>query len=155
MKPLRLTFAIVAVLFLVVLAVSPLKDYLREWKHDQIEYNRLVAGLPQRVKPVDIGIRQVWVQKLDRVDRCVTCHLGVKEPALHAAPEPFRTHPRIYHDVDDLGCTFCHEGRDLRPNTGSPSARSNTGTGRSSPAPTWKRPAPNATGKRMSPRRRF
>jgi mono/diheme cytochrome c family protein len=111
MRPLRLTFAIVAVLFLVVLAVSPLKDYLREWKHDQSEYNRLVAGLPQRVKPVDIGIRQVWVQKLDRVDRCVTCHLGVKEPALHAAPEPFRTHPRIYHDVDDLGCTFCHEGQ--------------------------------------------
>ena len=78
MKPLRLTFAIVAVLFLVVLAVSPLKDYLREWKHDQTEYNRLVAGLPQRVKQVDIGIRQVWVRKLDRVDRCVTCHLGVK-----------------------------------------------------------------------------
>ena len=111
MKPLRLTFAIVAVLFLVVLAVSPLKDYLREWKHDQTEYNRLVAGLPQRVKQVDIGIRQVWVRKLDRVDRCVTCHLGVKEPALHAAPEPFTTHPQVYHDVDDLGCTFCHEGQ--------------------------------------------
>jgi len=111
MKPLRATFAVVAVLFLVVLAVSPLKDYLREWKKYQNGYNSLVAGLPQRVKPVDIGIRQVWVQKLDRVDRCVTCHLGVKEPALRAAPEPFRTHPRIYHDVDDLGCTFCHEGQ--------------------------------------------
>ena len=49
MKPLRLPFAIVAVLFLAVLAVSPLKDYLREWKHDQSEYNRLVAGLPQIV----------------------------------------------------------------------------------------------------------
>ncbi len=111
MKPLRLTFAVVAVLFLVVLAVAPLKDYLREWKKYQAGYNSLVAGLPQRVKPVDIGIRQVWVQKLDRVDRCVTCHLGVKEPALHGAPEPYRTHPRIYHDVDDLGCTFCHEGQ--------------------------------------------
>jgi mono/diheme cytochrome c family protein len=111
MKPVRTVFAIVAVLFLVVLAVSPLKDYLREWKHYQNAYNRLVAALPQRVKPVDIGIRQVWVQKLDRVDRCVTCHLGVKDPALHDAPEPYRTHPKIYHDVDDLGCTFCHEGQ--------------------------------------------
>jgi mono/diheme cytochrome c family protein len=111
MKPLRTEFAVVAVLFLAVLAVSPLKDHLREWKHYQDEYNRLVAGLPQRVKPVETGIRQVWMQKLDRVDRCVTCHLGVKEPALHSAPEPYRTHPRIYHDVDDLGCTFCHEGQ--------------------------------------------
>ena len=111
MKPLRTVFAVVAVLFLVVLAVSPLKDHLREWKHYQSEYNRIVAGLPQRVKPVETGIRQVWVQKLDRVDRCVTCHLGVKEPALHGAPEPYRTHPKIYHDVDDLGCTFCHEGQ--------------------------------------------
>jgi mono/diheme cytochrome c family protein len=111
MKPLRATLAIVAVLFLAVLAVSPLKDYLREWKYCQSGYNRLVAALPQRVKPVEIGIRQMWIQKLDRVDRCVTCHLGVKEPALHDAPEPYRTHPRIYHDVDDLGCTFCHEGQ--------------------------------------------
>lgn len=111
MRPLRKPFVVVAVLFMLVLAVAPLKDYLREWKDYQTAYNRLIADLPQRVKPIDAGIRQIWVQKLDRVDRCVTCHLGVKEPALRAAPEPYRTHPQIAHDVEDLGCTFCHEGQ--------------------------------------------
>ncbi len=107
----RKYFAIVSVVFLVVLAVSPFKDYFREWKGCQTGYNRLIAGLPQRVKPAEIGIRQIWIQKLDRVDRCTTCHLGVKEPALASAPQPYRTHPQIYHDVEEFGCTICHEGQ--------------------------------------------
>jgi len=111
MRPLRVPFAVVAVLFMVILAVAPLKDYMREWKGYQVGYNRLIAELPQRVKPVDVGIRQLWVQKLDRVDRCVTCHLGIKEPALRNAPEPYRAHPQIAHDVEEFGCTFCHEGQ--------------------------------------------
>ena len=49
-------------------------------------YNSLVAGLPQKVKPVPIGIRQIWNQKFDRVDRCITCHPGLKEEALADAP---------------------------------------------------------------------
>lgn len=104
-------FAMASVAFLVVLAVSPFKDFFREWKGYQMKYNRVIADLPRRVKPAEIGIKQVWVQKLDRVDRCVTCHLGVEEPALASAPEPFRTHPRIYHDIEELGCTICHEGQ--------------------------------------------
>jgi mono/diheme cytochrome c family protein len=104
-------FAIASVAFLIVLAVSPFKDFFREWKGYQIKYNRLITELPQRVRPATIGIKQIWVEKLDRVDRCVTCHLGVKEPALTSAPEPFRTHPQIYHDVEEFGCTMCHEGQ--------------------------------------------
>ncbi len=111
MGTLRKYFAVASVVFLVVLAVSPLKDYFREWKGYQHAYNRLIAGLPQRVHPAEIGIRQIWVQKLDRVDRCMTCHLGIKEEALSTAPQPFRTHPHMYHDVETFGCTICHEGQ--------------------------------------------
>ncbi len=111
MGNLRKIFAFMALLFMVVLAVSPLKDYLREWKRYQTGYNRLLVTLPQRVKPAEIGIRQIWVQKLGRVDRCETCHLGLKEPALQHAPQPYRTHPLIQHDPEDVGCTFCHEGQ--------------------------------------------
>ncbi len=111
MNTLRKVFAAVAVLFLIVLAVSPLKDFLREWKRYQVKYNTLTADLPQRVKPVEIGIRQIWVEKLDRVDRCVTCHVGLKEPALKNAPEPYRTHPQMFHDTEEFGCTICHEGQ--------------------------------------------
>jgi mono/diheme cytochrome c family protein len=111
MKNLRILFAVVSVFCLLVLAVSPMKDYLMEWRRHQARYNKYIEGLPQRVKPAEYGIRQIWVQKLDRVDRCVTCHLGLKEPALRTAPEPYRTHPHIYHDIEEFGCTVCHEGQ--------------------------------------------
>ncbi len=111
MNKLRLLFAISSVLFLLVLAISPLKDYFREWKGYQYEYNELIVELPQRIKPTDIGIKQIWNQKLDRVDRCVTCHLGLKEKALVDAKQPFRAHPLIDHDFEELGCTICHEGQ--------------------------------------------
>src|SRR5512135_3588440 len=108
---LRKYFAAASLAMLLVLAVSPLKDYFREWKGYQYRYNTMIATLPQRVAPVPIGLRQIWVQKLDRVDRCETCHLGLKEIALASAPEPFRTHPHIDHDIDSFGCTVCHEGQ--------------------------------------------
>ncbi len=111
MKNLRTYFAISSIVLLVVLAVSPFKDYFREWKLYQYRYNALIEKLPQRLKPAEIGIKQIWVQKLDRVDRCVTCHLGLKEAALKEAKQPFRTHPQIYHDVEEFGCTICHEGQ--------------------------------------------
>ncbi len=104
-------FAFVSIAFLVVLAVSPFKDFFREWKGYQEEYNKLIATLPQRVKPAEIGIKQIWVQDLGRVDRCETCHLGLKEPALRNAAEPFAAHPRIHHDIEQFGCTMCHEGQ--------------------------------------------
>ncbi len=111
MRDIRKVFAAVAVLFLLILAVSPLKDYMKEWRRYQVGYNKYIENLPQRVKPVDIGIRQTWVRKLDRVDRCETCHLGLNEAALQNAPQPYRTHPKIYHDVEEFGCTVCHEGQ--------------------------------------------
>jgi len=111
MDKLRTYFAISSVVFLVVLAISPLKDFFREWKWYQYKYNDLIKELPQRAKPADIGIKQIWVRKLDKIDRCVTCHLGLKENALREAKQPFRTHPHIYHDFEDFGCTVCHEGQ--------------------------------------------
>lgn len=111
MNKLRIYVALVSVGFLVILAVAPFKDYFSEWRHYQHSYNQLVAGLPQRVKPAETGIRQLWIQKLDRVDRCETCHLGLKEAALKNASEPFRAHPAIYHDIEEFGCTMCHEGQ--------------------------------------------
>lgn len=111
MNKLRLLFAISSVSFLVVLAISPLKDFLNEWKSYQEGYNDYVKTLPQKVKPVEIGVKQVWAQKLDRVDRCITCHVGLEEKALADAPQPFRSHPHIYHNIKAYGCTTCHEGQ--------------------------------------------
>jgi len=108
---LRVAFAVASVLFLVVLAISPLKDYFREWRGYQQGYNALISQLPQRVKPAEIGIKQIWSQKLNRIDRCETCHLGITQVALAHAPQPFRQHPWVYHDIEEFGCTTCHEGQ--------------------------------------------
>jgi mono/diheme cytochrome c family protein len=113
MKPLNKLFAISSLFFLVVLAVSPLKDYFSEWKRYQKAYNRLIETLPTRVKPVTVGIKQIWNPELGIVDRCVTCHIGIGEPALKKAPQPFRTHPEIPHDISEFGCTICHQGQGL------------------------------------------
>lgn len=108
---LKVIYGLSAVLFLAVLAFSPLKDVFREWRHYQRGYNAFVAKQPVRIKPVPIKLRQIWVQDLNRVDRCTVCHLGVAEKSLTGAPQPYRTHPRIYHDVQRFGCTQCHHGQ--------------------------------------------
>ncbi|MFQ5628782.1 MAG: c-type cytochrome [bacterium] len=113
MKKLRLTYAVLSVVFLGVLAVSPLKNYFREWRSVQQEYNRVVQTLPQRVKPTPIGLKQTWARELDRIDRCTTCHLGMNDSKLAKAPQPFTTHPKIAHDLDMFGCTICHDGQGL------------------------------------------
>jgi mono/diheme cytochrome c family protein len=111
MKTQRKLFAIISVIFLIVLAIAPFKGNSPQWKRYQGKYNALVATLAQKVKPTEIGIKQIWVQSMNRVDRCETCHLGLKEPALKNAPQPFRTHPLIHHDIEEFGCTTCHDGQ--------------------------------------------
>ncbi len=113
MKSLSRTYAITCLLFLAVLAVSPLKNYFREWRAVQKDYNRMAATLPQRVRPAPMALQQIWVRDLNRIDRCTSCHLGVADQKLAAAPQPFQTHPKVAHDVENFGCTICHGGQGL------------------------------------------
>jgi mono/diheme cytochrome c family protein len=116
-----LWFAIVSAAMLVVLAISPVKDYFREYRGYQNQYRALQlknAGTMQEVRRARdqaIGIRQIWIPELDNhVDRCTTCHLGVDEASMAGAPQPFRTHPRTPHTPGDLqrfGCVVCHQGQ--------------------------------------------
>ncbi|MFQ5706366.1 MAG: c-type cytochrome [bacterium] len=106
-------YGIASLVFLVVLAISPAKDYFRQWRHYQKEYNKLLLAQPKRKKPVPIGIKQIWNKKLDRVDRCTSCHLGVEERDLVGAKQPYTPHPRVYHDLNEFGCTICHDGQGL------------------------------------------
>jgi hypothetical protein len=41
---LRFWFALCSVVFLLVMAISPLRDQLREWKHYKRAYVRFAAG---------------------------------------------------------------------------------------------------------------
>lgn len=54
-----------------------------------------------------------------KVDRCITCHLGVDNPDYAINDNPFKAHPNLDmfvgknspHPMEEFGCTTCHGGR--------------------------------------------
>ncbi len=116
MRDLSKYFGIVSVIFLIVMAISPFKEYYRQWRQYQREYNKHIEDLPQRISPVEEGLKQIWVPELDVIDHCTSCHLGLNEPALADAPQPFTAHPPMYHQPERFGCTPCHQGQGVATN---------------------------------------
>jgi mono/diheme cytochrome c family protein len=114
----RRAFAVSSVVFLVVLAVSPVRDYLRSWKRYERNYIRFAQSQPDTKRLLAdfrFEINQIWIPQMDVVDRCTTCHLGISEASLQDAsvPQPFRAHPPMPHRVKDWGCVICHRGQGL------------------------------------------
>jgi cytochrome c1 len=67
----------------------------------------------------DIRIRQIHIKDVDLVDRCESCHMGIREPvrltaASMGGQEVFTSHPNKellkIHDPEKFGCTPCHGG---------------------------------------------
>ncbi|HYL47289.1 MAG TPA: c-type cytochrome [Candidatus Limnocylindrales bacterium] len=113
---LRQAFAATSVIFVIVLAISPLKDLGREWKRYKREYSRFAQTRPDTKRLLadfHPGIDQIWIPDMGVVDRCTTCHQGISQPSLAAAsvPQPFRAHPPIPHPVQQWGCVVCHRGQ--------------------------------------------
>jgi len=92
-------------------------DYYRpEWKEYQSEFRSMIAEQfgEERAQQIPLGLQQIWVPELNRVDRCVTCHLGVEWEGMEEAPNPFRAHPSGIlekHTLIQYGCTVCHGGQ--------------------------------------------
>lgn len=61
----------------------------------------------------------VNIMRVPKVDRCITCHLGIDNPDFKDAPQPLRAHPNLElfmdkdspHPLDQFACTTCHLGR--------------------------------------------
>ncbi|HXG32211.1 MAG TPA: hypothetical protein VNJ11_02515 [Bryobacteraceae bacterium] len=103
-------------------------DELRR-KRDQYLADRIpevsstvLAGLQRKLENFPIEIRQIHVRDVDLVDRCESCHLGIREPlvltkAAMGGEAAFISHPnrellRI-HDPERFGCTPCHNGNGI------------------------------------------
>ena len=73
-------------------------------------------------------VKQVVVNDLEedlvymgmpKVDRCMTCHVGIDKAGFEDAPQPYSTHPKLDfmvgpnspHPLSEFGCTTCHAGR--------------------------------------------
>jgi cytochrome c1 len=112
--PIR-AFGVVSLIFLISLAIAPAKDFFSEWRHYQRGYLRMIRNrsdantLQRRFQG---GIQQIWLPELGVVDRCTSCHVGLKEASLaDVSKQPFRKHPVIPHSLDQFGCTICHRGQ--------------------------------------------
>jgi mono/diheme cytochrome c family protein len=113
---LRLTFAISTVACVLVLAISPVKDFRAEWKQYKRSFAKFAQGRPDTKKLLadySPNIDQVWLPGMNVTDRCTTCHQGITQASLAdpSVPLPFRAHPPIPHNVRDWGCTVCHRGQ--------------------------------------------
>ena len=112
--PIR-AFGVVSLLLLISLAIAPAKNHFSEWRHYQEQYLTLIRSRGDAVtlrRHFQEGIQQIWHPELGVVDRCTTCHVGLKEASLaDVSTQPFRRHPVIPHPVDQFGCVMCHRGQ--------------------------------------------
>lgn len=108
-------FGVVSVILLIALAIAPAKDHSSQWRGYQNGYLAMIhdrgdaISLRRRFVP---GIQQIWLPELGVVDRCETCHEGLKEASLaDVTMQPFRKHPVIPHPLEVYGCVICHRGQ--------------------------------------------
>ncbi len=108
-------FGVVSLVFLASLAIAPSKNYFSEWRHYQRGYLKMVRNRADAVtlqRHFQGGIQQIWLPEIGVVDRCESCHVGLKESSLaNVSLQPYRNHPVIPHKLGEFGCTICHRGQ--------------------------------------------
>jgi len=92
-------------------------DYLKQHLTGLTEQQ--VAGLMDKMKSFDYTIKQINLAEANVVDRCESCHAGVREPLTLTAKDmgghpEFVSHPDKdllkIHDPERFGCSTCHGG---------------------------------------------
>lgn len=103
---------------LLALAVAFVREANPSWKAAQQEARGIVAAKlgAEKAAGLPSGLAQVKIEALSRVDRCITCHVGIEGgPTFAELPGLARSHPRpellAAHPVEKFGCTLCHGGR--------------------------------------------
>jgi mono/diheme cytochrome c family protein len=104
------------VLVLLLLLAWIGSTWFPSWKKYQEDYYRisLEQSEEDELKPEPNAIRQVVSPGLGRTDRCISCHLGLENPAMKDSPQPHTMHPGDFlsdHPVEQFGCTVCHGGQ--------------------------------------------
>src|ERR1041385_5898111 len=95
-------FYITTFLMLGTFAYAMKIDHIREWKpYQQAYYDRMVDESKKAGKTADvedwksrpIQIKQIIARDLGRVDRCVTCHVGMDEFTNPSLTNDFKDNP--------------------------------------------------------------
>ena len=94
-------FTPVCVVALVMVLLALWQDRERDWKAYQRTYYERAASMVsdpaqrERILAMPLEIKQIRTEVGGRVDRCVTCHLGMDNPNFSDADPPYATHPRL------------------------------------------------------------
>jgi len=100
--------------FVLLLLAAYEENFTAQWRTHQQNYAKLQSKQGQSQAEYPIEIRQVFLEEWDRIDRCVTCHTGIDNPAMKDEMQPLTTHPGDFlqhHPADKFGCTVCHQGQ--------------------------------------------
>ncbi len=107
-------FAVTSLVVLLFFLWAIWKEYHPPYLSYQKEFKELLiqkAAGGFEIADFQFGVRQRWIGKLNRSDRCETCHLGIEDPRFNDAPQPFTSHPDVdTHPIEEFGCTICHGG---------------------------------------------
>ena len=131
-------------LLLVLFCIAIFQDHFREWKNyqkeyfvlekDRIEKSKMIEKDPQILAMLDkeyefidsqrLKYRQIVVEPLDKIDRCITCHVAYDYLLDPKKENNYEKHPysekkNVIHDVhsvEKFGCTVCHSGQGLATN---------------------------------------
>ncbi len=63
---------------------------LPSWKIYQKDFKKKIKEKfgEEQAELIPNGIQQIWIKDLNRVDRCITCHLGLEWKGLENMEEP-------------------------------------------------------------------
>lgn len=90
-----------------------------EWRIFQARFSALEETTRAEESPAGederLGVQQIWLEDLGRVDRCTTCHAAIADSESgRDADHPLRSHPGAWierHGPQRFGCTVCHGGQ--------------------------------------------
>jgi len=115
------TLLISSLVIIAILGAEAYRENLNgEWLKYQQRYKtellRLAKTDQERAtaENFDLRMRQIVLPDLNKIDRCVSCHVGMEDFRMSDMPNPLKSHPGDYLDVHDLnkvGCTLCHDGQ--------------------------------------------
>lgn len=103
-----------SLLLLFLVAAVFYKESNPEWKNYQRQFKEYLKNKvsPEAASSFEVSVKQMWLPELNRVDRCISCHVGYDQPNLGTAPAPFTAHADIEpHSFLKMGCTICHGGQ--------------------------------------------
>jgi mono/diheme cytochrome c family protein len=116
----RAAAGIAACCFLCLVAWAILREQsLNSWKEYQRVYRDTLVNRASSAHQAEsaaeypIELRQIRLPAFERIDRCISCHVGIEDARMRDLPLPYRAHSGTLltsHPPERFGCSICHGG---------------------------------------------